>query len=130
VPGWDPKPWVYVHAWTGPVAGTTTNPGYPIYGTGGSRLGMRVCASGAVSGTSCGNVELLGGGSLARVDLCGEPGDSGAPIFSGQKVYGLLKGADAPDPGQPAPGRCQDRIYQGITEATQRLHVAVALALP
>jgi streptogrisin C len=131
VPGWDPKPWVYVHAWTGPVAGTTTNPGYPIYGTGGSSLGMRVCVSGAISGTSCGNVEQLGGGGLARVDVCGEPGDSGAPIFSGQKAYGLLKGANPPEnPGDPPTPRCQDRLYQGITEATQRLHVAVALALP
>ena len=129
VPGWDPKAWVYVHAWTGVNDRTTENPGYPIYGTGGSSLGMRVCTSGAISGTSCGHVEQLGGGSLARVDVCGEPGDSGAPMFSGQKAYGLLKGADKPDPGQPAPGRCQDRLYQGITEATQRLRVAVALAL-
>jgi streptogrisin C len=130
VPGWDPKPWVYVHAWTGPVAGTTTDPGYPIYGTEGSRLGRRVCVSGAISGTSCGNVEQLGGGGLARVDLCADHGDSGAPIFSYQKARGLLKGANGAEPGQPAPGRCQDRLYQGITEATQRLHVAVALALP
>jgi streptogrisin C len=130
VPGWDPKPWVYVHAWTGPVAGTTTDPGYPIYGTEGSRLGLRVCVSGAISGTSCGNVEQLGGGGLARVDLCADHGDSGAPIFSYQKARGLLKGANGAEPGQPAPGRCQDRLYQGITEATQRLHVAVALALP
>jgi streptogrisin C len=129
VPGWDPRPWVYVHAWTGANDRTTENPGYPIYGTGGSSLGMRVCTSGAISGTSCGHVEQLGGGSLARVDVCGEPGDSGAPMFSGQKAYGLLKGADKPDPGQPAPGRCQDRLYQGITEATQRLRVAVVRAL-
>ena len=64
------------------------------------------------------------GGSLARVDLCGEPGDSGAPIFSGQKAYGLLKGTNNPD------DPCEDRLYQGITEATQRLRVAVVLALP
>jgi hypothetical protein len=64
------------------------------------------------------------GGSLARVDLCGEPGDSGAPIFSGQKAYGLLKGTNNPD------DPCEDRLYQGITEATQRLHVAVALLGP
>jgi streptogrisin C len=124
VPGWNPKPWVFVHAWVGPVPGTTENPGYPIYGTGGSRLGMRVCVSGGVSGTSCGNVEVLGGGSLARVNLCTTHGDSGAPIFSGQKAYGLLKGTNNPD------DPCEDRLYQGITEATQRLHVAVALALP
>lgn len=128
VPGWDPKPWVYVHAWTGPVAGTTTNPGYPIYGTGGSSQHMRVCVSGAISGTSCGNVESFTGvGGLAQVDLCGQPGDSGAPIFSGQKAYGLLKGANPDETGKPPPA-CQDRLYQGITEATQRLHVAVALA--
>jgi len=130
VPGWDPKPWVYVHAWTGPVAGTTTNPSYPIYGTGGSKLGMRVCVSGAIKGTSCGNVEVLGGGSQARVNLCATDGDSGAPIFSGQKAYGLLTGANTPDPQDPPLGPCEDRLYQGIAEATQRLHVAVALALP
>jgi hypothetical protein len=124
VPGWNPKPWVFVHAWVGPVPGTTENPGYPIYGTGGSRLGMRVCVSGGVSGTSCGNVEDLGGGSLARVNLCTTHGDSGAPIFSGQKAYGLLKGTNNPD------DPCEDRLYQGITEATQRLRVAVVLALP
>lgn len=130
VPGWNPKPWVYVHAWTGPNDRTTKNPGYLIAGTGGSRQGLRVCVSGAISGTSCGHVERLGGGSLAQVDLCGEPGDSGAPIFSGQKAYGLLKGANRPDPQDPPLGRCQDRLYQGITEATQRLRVAVALATP
>lgn len=130
MPGWNPKPWVYVHAWTGPNDRTTKNPGYLIAGTGGSRQGLRVCVSGAISGTSCGHVERLGGGSLAQVDLCGEPGDSGAPIFSGQKAYGLLKGANRPDPQDPPLGRCQDRLYQGITEATQRLRVAVALATP
>src|SRR5215216_339067 len=124
VPGWNPKPWVYVHAWTGANDRTTENPGYPIYGTGGSRQGMRVCVSGAISGTSCGHVERLGGGSLAQVNLCTTHGDSGAPIFSGQKAYGLLKGTNNPD------DPCEDRLYQGITEATQRLHVAVALALP
>jgi len=131
VPGWDPKPWVYVHTWTGPVPdlSTTTNPSYPIYGTGGSKLGMRVCVSGAIKGTSCGYVEQLGGGSLAQVDLWADHGDSGAPIFAGQKALGLLKGANPDETGKPPPA-CTDRLYQGITEATQRLHVAVALGLP
>jgi len=126
VPGWDPQPWVYVHAWTGPVPdlSTTTNPSYPIYGTQGSWQGLRVCVSGAIKGTSCGYVERLGGGSLAQVNLCTDHGDSGAPIFSYQKARGLLKGTNnTSDP-------CEDRLYQGITEASQRLHVAVALALP
>ena len=130
VPGWNPKPYVYVHAWTGPNDHTTENPSYPIYGTSGSSQHMRVCVSGAISGTNCGNVESFTGvGGLAQVDLCAEPGDSGAPIFSGQKAIGLLKGANTDETGRPAPD-CQDRLYQGITEATQRLHVAVALALP
>jgi hypothetical protein len=42
---------------------------------------------------------------------------------------GLLKGADTPDPNQPPTPACQDRLYQGIIEASQRLRVAVALAL-
>jgi streptogrisin C len=131
VPGWEPKPWVFVHAWVGLNGDRTTeNPGYPIYGTGGSSLGMRVCVSGGVSGTSCGHVESFTGvGGLAQVDLCGEPGDSGAPIFSGQKAYGLLKGVNLDETGKRPPA-CQDRLYQGITEATQRLRVAVVLALP
>jgi hypothetical protein len=131
VPGWDPKPWVYVHASTGPVPelSTTTNPSYPIYGTSGSGQHMRVCVSGAITGSSCGYVEQLGGGGLAQVDLCATHGDSGAPIFAGQKAIGLLKGANTDEEGNPAPD-CTDRLYQGITEATQRLHVAVALALP
>jgi hypothetical protein len=61
------------------------NPSYPIYGTGGSKQSMRVCVSGAISGTSCGHVERLGGGSLAQVNLCGEPGDSGAPSSPGRR---------------------------------------------
>jgi streptogrisin C len=130
VPGWEPKPWVFVHAWVGLNGDRTTeNPSYPIYGTGGSSQHMRVCVSGGVSGTSCGNVESFTGvGGLAQVDLCGEPGDSGAPIFSGQKAYGLLKGVNLSETGKRPPA-CQDRLYQGITEATQRLHVAVVLAL-
>jgi streptogrisin C len=126
VSGWDPRPWVYVHAWTGPVPdlSTTTNPTYPIYGTQGSWQGLRVCVSGAISGTSCGYVErLISVGGLAQVNLCAKPGDSGAPIFSYQKARGLLKGTNSDDP-------CEDRLYQGITEASQRLNVAVALALP
>jgi hypothetical protein len=62
--------------------------------------------------------------------LCAEPSDSGAPIFSFQKARGLLVGSNQPDPGQPPLGRCEDRLYQGIAEASQRLRVAVALALP
>jgi hypothetical protein len=122
VPGWNPQPWVYVH----PSADTTNNPSYGITGSAGSAQGMRVCVSGAISGSDCGNVETLGGGGLARVDLCATHGDSGAPIFSGGKARGLLVGAVAPDPGQPPTPPCQDRLYQGITEASQQLHVSVA----
>jgi streptogrisin B len=122
VPGWNPRPWVYVHS----SADTTDNPAYSITGPAGSAQGMRVCVSGAISGSDCGNVETLGGGGLARVDLCATHGDSGAPIFSGGKARGLLVGAEGADPGQPPTPPCQDRLYQGLTEASQQLHVSVA----
>jgi hypothetical protein len=121
VPGWNPQPWVYVH----PSADTVYNATYTISGTEGSKQGMRVCVSGAISGSDCGSVETLGMGGLARVDLCAGPGDSGAPIFSAGKARGLLKGANAPDPGQPPTPPCEDRLYQGLTEASQQLRVSV-----
>jgi methylisocitrate lyase len=37
----------------------------------------------------------------------------------------LLVGAVAPDPGQPPTPPCQDRLYQGIIEVSQQLHVYV-----
>jgi hypothetical protein len=122
VTGWNPQPWVYVHS----SADTVYNPTYSITGTEGSWQGLRVCVSGAVSGSDCGNVEALGGGSYARVDLCAGPGDSGAPIFSLGKARGLLKGANAPDPGQDPPGPCDDRLYQGLPEAEHALRVSAA----
>jgi streptogrisin C len=116
VAGWDPQPWVYRH----PSADTDYDPRYPITGTAGSTYGLEVCVSGAVSGSDCGNVERVGdpAGGLALVDLCVTDGDSGAPIYSYNRARGLLKGTNnSKDP-------CEDRLYQGLTEAEQWLHVA------
>jgi streptogrisin C len=124
VPGWNPQPWVYVHL----TDETTYNPTYNITGTGGNAKGMWICATGGVSGTDCNFVESVGiePGGLAQVDLCMLPGDSGAPLFIGGKARGLLKGANGADnPGEDPPP-CVDRLYQGITEAAQRLRVSVA----
>jgi streptogrisin C len=116
VAGWDPQPWVYRH----PSADTDYDPRYPITGTAGSTYGLEVCVSGAVSGSDCGNVERVGdpAGGLAQVNLCVTHGDSGAPIYSYNKARGLLKGTNNPD------DPCEDRLYQGLAEAEQVLHVA------
>jgi streptogrisin C len=121
VAGWDPQPWVYRH----PSADTDYDPRYPITGTAGSTYGLEVCVSGAVSGSDCGYVERVGDpvGGLAQVDLCATNGDSGAPIYSYNRARGLLKGANPTETGQSPPA-CQDRLYQGLTEAEQWLHVA------
>jgi hypothetical protein len=58
-------------------------------------------------------------GGYAVVDYCTTGGDSGAPVFSGNYARGIHVGAMR---GTIA---CHDRLYQGVTEATQQLHVSV-----
>jgi hypothetical protein len=115
---WNPGPYVYVH----PSADTTPNVQYVIKGVGGSTKDLRVCVSGAISGTDCGLVKQTGwpvAGGFAVVDYCTTGGDSGAPVFAGGVAYGIHVGA------KKYAAACRDRLFQGITEATQQLHVYV-----
>jgi len=115
---WQPGPYVYVHL----SPDTTQNSQYPIKAIGGSTKDLRVCVSGAVSGTDCAPVKQIGwpvAGGYAVVDYCTTGGDSGAPVFSGNYARGIHVGAKT---GATA---CHDRLYQGIAEATQQLHVYV-----
>ena len=115
---WHPGPYVYVHL----SPDTTENSLYPIKAVGGSTKGLRVCVSGAVSGTDCAPVKQTGwpvAGGYAVVDYCTTGGDSGAPVFSGNYARGIHVGAMR---GAVA---CHDRLYQGVAEATQQLHVSV-----
>jgi hypothetical protein len=115
---WNPGPYVYVH----PSPDTTPNVQYIIKGVGGSTKDLRVCVSGAVSGTDCAPVKRTGwpvAGGYAVVDYCTTGGDSGGPVFSGNYARGIHVGA------MRGAAACRDRLYQGVAEATQQLHVSV-----
>ncbi|MFJ4686660.1 S1 family peptidase [Streptomyces sp. NPDC091377] len=73
-----------------------------ITGAAYATIGQAVCMRGAVSGVRCGRVTGLnatvnyGGGSivygLIQTTICAQPGDSGAPLYAGDKVIGILSG--------------------------------------
>jgi streptogrisin B len=88
-----------------------TNPAVPHPGTIGSvdvtgtataYPGQSVCRRGATTGVRCGVVTALnatvnyGGGAivygLIQTNICAEPGDSGGPLYAGDKVIGILSG--------------------------------------
>jgi streptogrisin C len=115
---WQPGPYVYVH----PSLDTTQNSLYPIKAVGGSTKDLRVCISGAVSGTDCGPVTATGwpvAGGYAVANYCSTGGDSGGPIFSGGVARGIHHGS------KKGASACRDRLYQGVAEAAQQLHVYV-----
>jgi hypothetical protein len=115
---WRPGPYVYVHL----SPDTTENSLYPIKAVGSSTKGLRVCVSGAVSGTDCAPVKQTGwpvAGGYAVVDYCTTGGDSGGPVFSGNYARGIHIGA------KTGAAACHDRLYQGVAEATRQLHVSV-----
>jgi streptogrisin C len=122
VAGWNPKHWVYVHA----SADTALDPDYYIIDDAGSAPGIRVCLSGARTGTHCGDVDDVGvrdqnfpyTDELAQVDLCAGPGDSGGPIYSNHTARGILHGG-------PEGGACFNILYQGVQEAERRLNVNI-----
>jgi streptogrisin B len=73
-----------------------------VTGTATAYVGQSVCRRGATTGVRCGVVTGLnatvnyGGGStvsgLIRTNICAEPGDSGGPLYAGDKVIGILSG--------------------------------------
>jgi streptogrisin B len=88
-----------------------TNPAVPhpgtigtalITGTAAAYVGQSVCRRGATTAVRCGVVTALnatvnyGSGDvvsgLIKTNICAEPGDSGGPLFSGDKVIGILSG--------------------------------------
>ncbi|WP_043217676.1 S1 family peptidase [Streptomyces sp. 351MFTsu5.1] len=88
-----------------------SNPTVPHPGTIGSvdvtgiataRVGQSVCRRASTTGVRCGVVTCLnasvnyGGGDvvsgLIQTNICAEPGDSGGPLYAGDKVIGILSG--------------------------------------
>ncbi|WP_435210567.1 S1 family peptidase [Streptomyces sp. bgisy034] len=100
-----------------------------VTGTASAYVGQRVCTRGATTGVRCGVVTALnatvnyGGGDivtgLIQTNICAEPGDSGGPLYAGDKVIGILSGGS---------GNCTTggtTYYQPIQEALSAYGVSV-----
>ncbi|MFM9442702.1 S1 family peptidase [Streptomyces acidiscabies] len=100
-----------------------------ITGAATAYVGESVCHRGAVSGVHCGRVTGLnatvnyGGGDvvsgLIQTNICAEPGDSGGPLYAGDKVLGIISGGS----GNCASGGTT--YYQPIQEALNAYGVSV-----
>ncbi|MCZ4603149.1 S1 family peptidase [Streptomyces sp. Lzd4kr] len=100
-----------------------------VTGTASAHVGQRVCTRGATTGVRCGVVTALnatvnyGGGDivsgLIQTNICAEPGDSGGPLYAGDKVIGILSGGS---------GNCTTggtSYYQPIQEALSAYGLSV-----
>ncbi|GAA1913195.1 S1 family peptidase [Streptomyces sodiiphilus] len=73
-----------------------------ITAVGGAVVGQGVCRSGAATGLHCGTVTGVntavnfGGGDIVfglySTDICSQSGDSGGPLFSGDRGIGIVSG--------------------------------------
>ncbi|MCX4903602.1 S1 family peptidase [Streptomyces sp. NBC_00878] len=73
-----------------------------VTGTATAYVGQSVCHRGSTTGVHCGRVTALnatvnyGSGDvvygLIQTNICAEPGDSGGPLYAGDKVIGILSG--------------------------------------
>ncbi|GAQ56032.1 trypsin-like serine protease [Streptomyces acidiscabies] len=100
-----------------------------ITGAATAYVGESVCHRGGVSGVHCGRVTGLnatvnyGSGDvvsgLIQTNICAEPGDSGGPLYAGDKVLGIISGGS---------GNCTSggtTYYQPIQEALNAYGVSV-----
>lgn len=100
-----------------------------ITGTATAYVGQTVCRRGATTGVHCGRVTALnatvnyGSGDvvygLIQTNICAEPGDSGGPLYAGDKVIGILSGGS---------GNCTvggTTFYQPIQEALSAYGLSV-----
>ncbi|NUS24310.1 MAG: S1 family peptidase [Streptomyces sp.] len=100
-----------------------------ITGTATAYVGQSVCRRGATTGVHCGRVTGLnatvhyGSGEvvygLIQTNICAEPGDSGGPLYAGDKVIGILSGGS---------GNCTSggtTYYQPIQEALNAYGLSV-----
>ncbi|WP_329341917.1 S1 family peptidase [Streptomyces sp. NBC_00663] len=100
-----------------------------ITGTATAYVGQSVCRRGATTGVRCGRVTGLnatvnyGSGEivygLIQTNICAEPGDSGGPLYAGDKVIGILSGGS---------GNCTSggtTYYQPIQEALNAYGLSV-----
>lgn len=100
-----------------------------VTGTATAYVGQSVCRRGSATGVHCGRVTAVnatvnyGGGTivsgLIQTNICAEPGDSGGPLYAGDKVIGILSGGS----GNCASGGVT--YYQPIQEALSAYGVSV-----
>ncbi len=88
--------------YTGSVPHPGTIGGQDVTSAGAATVGEHACMLGAVSGLVCGTIQGLNVTvnyaegvvtGLIQTNICAQPGDSGAPLFDGPKVLGILSGA-------------------------------------
>ncbi|MEV7342208.1 S1 family peptidase [Streptomyces sp. NPDC093544] len=100
-----------------------------VTGTATAYVGQSVCRRGSTTGIRCGVVTALNvtvnyaGGDivygLIRTNICAEPGDSGGPLYAGDKIIGILSGGS---------GNCTSggtTYYQPIQEALNTYGLSV-----
>lgn len=81
----------------GPRADLTASyNGTTIRSTGGSvRTGEQLCKNGYASGVTCG-INWMTDGVRQQSQVCAMAGDSGAPLYSGTRLVGLVNGSSIP----------------------------------
>ncbi len=115
--------------YTGSVPHDGTIGSQDITSAGNAFVGEHVCMLGSVSGLHCGTVTGLNATvnygadgivtGLIQTNICAEPGDSGAPLFDGTKVLGILSGGS---------GNCSSggtSFFQPIVEILSQFGVNV-----
>jgi len=105
--------------YTGSVTHEGTVGGQDITSARSAHVGEHVCMRGATSGVKCGTVLALNAtvnyaegsvSGLIETNICSAPGDSGAPLYDGTVLLGLLSGGS----GNCASGGLS--FFQPITE--------------
>jgi hypothetical protein len=132
----DSNWWVKEWGWRGHIVfwgppsnpAAIVNPSSPIYGSASSVVGEFVCHSGKTTGSSCGTVKQLNAkttyypnislGHMTKLEGdCGDEGDSGGPVFSGNYAVGIWSGGQL--------GSCTVHWYTEVTEIESKYGVHV-----
>jgi len=131
--GWNAQPYFYFSS------GYTVNPTAQVNGRFSNSsfyVGMPLCKTGAISGTTCGNVIQLdavisdGAGHSVNnqvvTDGCAQPGDSGGPVYRYDSINGYRTAAGVLT-GSHSSGTCSTprTAFTRIASAETALRVAV-----
>ncbi len=131
---WDVSPWPSQIVEWGTSGGLPKDPAHAISSEGSSFVGQYACHSGAVTGSTCGNVtqvnvsvsgkygsESYTVNHMAKLSpVCSSQGDSGGPVYAGNMALGMVSFVDAELP------KCSNYVlYTDILEDTDLMNVTV-----